>query len=328
MNNIKAIFIDSEGTLRNSDKKVLDETKKVLTLLKEKGIPVILTTGLPRFIARKISKDAETSNYLISSNGADIYNQENNSVIENTKIDHKIIEIIYDLAHNNFNIILGVGDYELSNQVNEYNKFAKKIDNINDFSNLSILQIHISQRQINDELFELYNEYYQKMSFDMLKFLEKNLSSSLYTKLSNNHFKIEKLHEEEVKVVLRAIRFSALKDLQQIVLNNFQKDIHVGNQSIDFSDFSLSGETPWFSLNNINVSKGNAIISLCKYLNIDIHHTIGLGNDYNDLSMINAVGEFICPNSSRGFVKKNNVSIYNDDENGLGKVLKKVYDGR
>lgn len=328
MNNIKAIFIDSEGTLRNSDKKVLNETKEVLTLLKEKGILVILTTGLPRFISRKISEDAKTSNYLISSNGADIYNQEGNYVIENTKIENKIIEVIYDLSKNNFNIIFGIGDYELSNQENEYNSFARKIGNIKDLSNLSILQIHISQRQINDVLFELYDEFYRKIDLNMVNFLKENLSSPLYSKLSYNCFRIEKMNEEEVKVVLRAIRFSELKVLRQIILDNFQKDIRVGNQSIDFSNFSLSGETPWFSLNNINASKGNAIISLCKYLNIDIHNTIGLGNDYNDLSMINAVGEFICPNSSRGFVKKNNVSIYNDDENGLVKVLRKVYDGR
>lgn len=67
---------------------------------------------------------------------------------------------------------------------------------------------------------------------------------------------------------------------------------------------------------------------MCKYLNININNTIGIGNDYNDLSMINAVDTFVCPNTSRNFIKSECIDVYNNNNKGLEKILRKVYEKR
>lgn len=328
MDNIKAIFVDSEGTLRDSNKKISSGTKEILSLLKENKIQVILTTGLPRFISRKIAQEANASNYLISSNGADIYDQKNNLIIENLIIENKIVENIYELSHKKYNIILGVGDYEFSNNTNEYNMFARKIENIKSFSNMPILQIHISQKQTSDEIFELCNEYYENINLDILEYFKNNLDKFIFLRLKTNNYKIENMNKNEIKAILRSMRFFELKKLKETILKYYDKKIHVGNESIDFDKVSLNGETPWFSLNNIDAGKGIAIKKMCKYLNININNTIGIGNDYNDLSMINAVGTFVCPNTSRDFIKSECIDVYNNNNKGLEKILRKVYEKR
>ena len=326
MDNVEAIFIDIEGTLRGSNKKISSETKEILNLLKK--IPVILTTGLPRFISRKIAEEANASNYLISSNGADIYDLKNNLIVDNRVIDNEIVEYIYELCCKKFNIILGVGDYELSNNTNEYSVFAKKLGDIKSLPNISILQIHISQKKINDEIFELCDEYYEKINLNILEYLKNNLYNHLYSKLENINYKIEKLSKDEIKIILRCIRFFELKQLKDSILERYENKIHIGNECADFDNLSLNEETPWFSLNNINASKGTAIKQMCEYLNININNTIGIGNDYNDLSMINAVGVFVCPTTSRNFIKNKCIDVYDDGNEGLEKVLRKVYEKR
>ena len=42
----------------------------------------------------------------------------------------------------------------------------------------------------------------------------------------------------------------------------------------------------WMEIFHHNVSKGNAIRFLCEYLNIGHHTTLGIGNDYNDLDLL------------------------------------------
>ena len=41
---------------------------------------------------------------------------------------------------------------------------------------------------------------------------------------------------------------------------------------------------------NSNASKGNAINGLCKYLKIEVNDVIAMGDDLNDISMMQAVG--------------------------------------
>ena len=125
MKNIKAIFIDSEGTLRNKNKEINLETSDIIKKLESIGIHVIITTGLPRFLSRNISLKANASRYLISSNGSDIYDLDKNKSINNSYIDTEIVKNIYNLSNNNYNLILGVGEYEYSNILNEYNLNAK-----------------------------------------------------------------------------------------------------------------------------------------------------------------------------------------------------------
>lgn len=322
MTNVKAIFIDSEGTLRNEKKEISEYTIELIKKLDSRGIHIVITTGLPRFLSRDISLKANASRYLISSNGADIYDTLKGENIKSSYIDQEIIKEIYNLSNKDYNLILGIGEYEYSNLKNEYNLKAKSITDINKL-NEGVYQVHLSQRK-----FEVTSDNYQ---LEMIKFirdydiekLKLLIGNSLCFKVINNL----SLTKEELEIVVRAIRYLKLFSLKSEILRKYNEFIGVGNQSIDFYKFQIDREIPWFSLNKKGVSKGMAIKYLCNYLNIDINETIGIGNDYNDKSMIGTVGTFICPSNAREFIKSETDVLCRNNE-GVNKILKMVYEKR
>lgn len=67
----------------------------------------------------------------------------------------------------------------------------------------------------------------------------------------------------------------------------------------------LDGKSLWIEIYPKNVSKGNAIKNLCKMVNVDIEKTAGIGNDFNDLDMLNAVkNPFVVGNAPEIMKKK------------------------
>ena len=70
---IKAIFIDIDGTLRDSDRNLSSRTINAVKKVTDKGILVILCSGRPRRYTEQISKECFASKYIITSSGGNIY---------------------------------------------------------------------------------------------------------------------------------------------------------------------------------------------------------------------------------------------------------------
>ena len=75
------VFVDSDGTLKNSKGEITGNTKRVVKELIDKDIQVIITTGRPRYHALKVRNNSNASKYLISSNGAEVYDIDEDKVI-------------------------------------------------------------------------------------------------------------------------------------------------------------------------------------------------------------------------------------------------------
>ena len=88
----KCVFIDIDDTLNPSSGKVSSYTKRVMTRLKEKGIKVIVDTGRSAKYAIEKAKEANLSNYIISSNGAEVYDYLQRKIIFEQPIPKKIIK--------------------------------------------------------------------------------------------------------------------------------------------------------------------------------------------------------------------------------------------
>ena len=74
LNNIKAMFVDIDGTLTDSNKTVPEENRAAIKAAVDKGIFVIICSGRGNQYVELRSKLANASDYIISSNGAQIYN--------------------------------------------------------------------------------------------------------------------------------------------------------------------------------------------------------------------------------------------------------------
>ncbi|MCI6005190.1 MAG: Cof-type HAD-IIB family hydrolase [Blautia sp.] len=75
--NYKLLVLDIDGTVTNSDKKVLEKTRKAIIGLQEKGVSVAIASGRAPKGVFSIAKELELhrfGNYILSFNGAKIIN--------------------------------------------------------------------------------------------------------------------------------------------------------------------------------------------------------------------------------------------------------------
>lgn len=100
MSKYKIVFIDIDGTLFNTKFKTSNLTKEVIGKLTQKGILVVLTSGRNAYQVREISKEANASQYIIASNGAEVFDYQNNLDIYRTQMDHQVLKEIYDFCQS------------------------------------------------------------------------------------------------------------------------------------------------------------------------------------------------------------------------------------
>lgn len=96
MNKYDIVFVDIDDTLNPSNEPVSEYTKQVMTKLKENGIKVVVNTGRSATYAINKSKEANLSEYVISSNGSEVYNYEKKEIIFSKPIPKEQIKKIYE----------------------------------------------------------------------------------------------------------------------------------------------------------------------------------------------------------------------------------------
>ena len=74
MNKYDIVFCDIDDTLNPSNGTTTEYTREVMKKLKDKGIKVVVNTGRSAKYAVEKSIEAGLSEYVISSNGAEVYN--------------------------------------------------------------------------------------------------------------------------------------------------------------------------------------------------------------------------------------------------------------
>lgn len=97
MNDIKIVFVDLDGTLKDSNEKISIRHKRIIEKLANIGIPVVFTTGRNVVYTESLSKQFGASSYIIASNGAEIYNYANDKMILESVISKESIKTIFEL---------------------------------------------------------------------------------------------------------------------------------------------------------------------------------------------------------------------------------------
>ena len=104
---IKAVFIDIDETLTNSQREVTEKTKLEIKKCVENGVKIILTSGRSRREAMDFQEQIGTSPYIVSSNGASAYDAENGVEIYNERIDPQmVLQLIKYSRENGYRIKL------------------------------------------------------------------------------------------------------------------------------------------------------------------------------------------------------------------------------
>lgn len=117
---IKLIAIDMDGTLLNSKKELLEETKQYFKNFHNKNTEtlLVLCTGRPKSGIRPYLKDLgylEENHYVISQNGANIYESQTGKRVMDAFVDSKAIQKWIELGKTHGISVMGAGvDYYYS----------------------------------------------------------------------------------------------------------------------------------------------------------------------------------------------------------------------
>ena len=116
----KLVAIDLDGTLLNSLGEVSQNTRKALLKAKEKGVEIVLSSGRTIDSVKNLAIELGVDNYLISGNGAVVYDikpiavedakmilgENSNQFLTFINIDTGKVNVIYKLKDaKNFGLI-------------------------------------------------------------------------------------------------------------------------------------------------------------------------------------------------------------------------------
>ncbi len=110
-----------------------------------------------------------------------------------------------------------------------------------------------------------------------------------------------------------------------IIPEGFRKYNEIKNMLVDYkvirTTSPLDGETTWVEIFPRDVSKGHAADWLCQYLSCPVNSVIAIGNDYNDLDLLNwANHSFVVANAPPDLKEKYFVTDKNTKD-GFSKAI-------
>ncbi len=112
---VKAVFIDIDKTLLNSEKRMTKETQNAIEKAKKNGVQVFMISGRSRMASKKFQ--SVSSRYIINSNGADIYDCEKREAIYQSEMEPEVCAELYKIAQQE-NVVIKF-DFGLSRAVNQ-----------------------------------------------------------------------------------------------------------------------------------------------------------------------------------------------------------------
>ena len=251
---MKAVFIDIDGTLLTSNKTITEKTINTLKRLKEKGILCVITTGRPRWKTKDIAIKSGASPYIISTNGSDIFNCENNEVIYQKRMNKKALIDLYKLGTNNDVLVKFQSGFDIyvNKKLKPSHSYRKLFPND--------MEKFLNENTITQVLFESYD-------FEKIKTLKTQLEKLKQIKIVNQ---TKSLVYPEVK----------LEQNQFTYLDINSPDVNKGNAikifcekfNIDLKDTICIGDElndiPMFKITGKSVVMGNARDDVKSFANV------------------------------------------------------------
>lgn len=158
MKNIKIVFIDLDGTLRDSSGKISEKYKILFDKLKKIGIKIVFCTGRGKMYTESLCKLIGTSSYCVTSNGALIHNYLNDNIIYKSIISKDDLIYLNKLIEENKYFFVANTCSNSSYTNKDFDNIGKKkIDkliNINEEVNQVVIQDYSMEKLdiLNNEL--------------------------------------------------------------------------------------------------------------------------------------------------------------------------------
>ena len=282
---MKLFVTDLDGTLLNSDHKLSEYSMHAVKTAMEKGIPVCIATGRSYSDILEIIKDLEVKPYIISSNGASVYNTDGHKMYSISIPKDQVKDIITYLKAQNLEFEVADDEYTYITQ-----------------GGLDLLHQEL------EDVGSLDTKKKKELEQDVLGLV-----------LSQGNLKVVPTIEDLLERIESANSVSSIS----AYLNKIHKSMEyftMDKRILTFSSWKYN-----FEMTSSDTSKGIALKHLCDHLEIDLSDVAVIGDNYNDLSMIKIAGIKGAMENGVDNVKSISDFIApSNDEDGAAKFLYKL----
>lgn len=280
----KLIAIDIDGTLLNSKSELTEKTKQVLRLASKKGIYIVLTSGRLTNTVKKFCEEIGADKYLIAENGATIINLQTDKLEYSKYLSKDVVNKVLDVCEGN-NIYYMV-----------YTNKELIVKNIKHMTMFFYKQNYNPKARINTIV--AGRDYIDAVTDEFTKLMICDEDRAIYNNIIN---KLNEIPEIDVSPV------------PHISTKNLEIDGKKTTIEYSYADISAKGTNKWY-----------AIKELIKKLGIKDDEVIAIGDNINDIKMIENAGLGVAMENGSPHVRAlADVVAPSNNEDGVAYIVEK-----
>lgn len=285
----KLVAIDLDGTLLNSYGEVSENTKKALKKAKELGTEIVLSSGRPISSTESLAVELGVDNYLISGNGAAVYDIQNQKILYDRFLTkEQVLNIAKMCEENSFFYNVYTEDEVIASSLN-YNILFYHKENIK----------KVEEKRTHINIVQNIEEYIKQSGKDrFLKITVCDESQFIFNSIMRRLKEIQGIDVLEVAYMSR-------------------KKIKDGTNDVDIQYY-------YTEITNENVNKWSAIQYLLDELNIKPEEVMAIGDNFNDKEMIEESGLGVVMGNSNPKMKEiADVIVADNNSEGVLEAINK-----
>ena len=285
----KLVAIDLDGTLLNSYGEVTDKTKEAIKKAVEKGVEVVLASGRPISSVEDLANDLSANHYLISGNGAIVYDMHKKEIVyDNFLKKEQVLEIIKICEDNSIYYNIYTENEVLTKSLN-YNTLFYHSENTH----------KQEEKRTNINIVD-----------DVYGYVEKT---------EDDHF-LKITVCDESRVVFNNI----LKKLELVPNIDVLDVSHMSKKIIRNGTDEVLVEYCYTEITNKDVHKWSAMKFIIDDMSITPEEVVAIGDNVNDKEMIEGAGLGVAMGNATDQIKEiANVTVATNNEDGVYEAFEK-----
>lgn len=281
---IKLIATDMDGTLLNAAHEISQENQEAIKFAQEHGITVVIATGRAFYEANTPVAETDLKVPYICLNGAEVRDETFN-IMSTSHLNHSLVS-------------------KITSTLKEKDIYYQVYTNRG---------IYTENPQRDLEIYiDIAERAGQKADVEKIEnSIQKRIDNGTL-KIVDNYDKIEDIPGE---LIMKILAFDS--DLGKIDL--------VGQELAQSPNLAVSSSSRGnLEITHSDAQKGIALSTIAKQLGIDLKDVMALGDNLNDVSMLERVGYSVAMDSAAPEVKTVAKYVTDSNENsGVGKAIKK-----
>lgn len=281
---IKLIATDMDGTLLNAAHEISQENQEAIKFAQEHGITVVIATGRAFYEANTPVAETDLKIPYICLNGAEVRDETFN-IMSTSHLNHSLVS-------------------KITSTLKEKDIYYQVYTNRG---------IYTENPQRDLEIYiDIAERAGQKADVEKIEnSIQKRIDNGTL-KIVDNYDKIEDIPGE---LIMKILAFDS--DLGKIDL--------VGQELAQSPNLAVSSSSRGnLEITHSDAQKGIALSTIAKQLGIDLKDVMALGDNLNDVSMLERVGYSVAMDNAAPEVKTVAKYVTDSNENsGVGKAIKK-----